>query len=73
MSAHRFLADAEKAVSGTTGQAIMLPSGLWLLSWGSGAPSGTPTAVYYFRTDTASLGLDTSIYINVNGTWTANT
>lgn len=42
-----------------------------LIKWGTGAPSGTPDAEIYFRTDGTTT--TTKIYVNVNGTWTALT
>lgn len=42
-----------------------------LFRWGTGAPTGTPDAEVYFRTDGTTT--TTKIYANVNGTWTALT
>lgn len=41
-----------------------------LVSWGEGAPSGTPDTNVYIRTDGAQ---DTTVYVDNSGSWAALT
>lgn len=52
-----------------SGKFLYIPSASkYLFEFGSGVPTGTPTSLYYFRTDPVD---NAAIYADVSGTWTA--
>lgn len=69
---HKILPFLRDAPLPATGKALYIKTAAkHLIQWGTGAPSGTPAAMLYFRTDGTTT--TTVLYADVNGTWTAIT